>query len=58
MGLTVTTTAGTFEECAEVKETTPLEPGAVSTKLYCAELGLVVDDVVRLVEFHIAGFDD
>ena len=58
MGLTVTTPAGTFEECVEVKETTPLEPGAVSTKVYCAELGLVVDNVVRLVEFHIAGFDD
>lgn len=58
MGLTVTTPAGTFEECVEVKETTPLEPGAVSTKVYCAELGLVVDNVVRLVQFHIAGFDD
>ena len=58
MGLTVTTPAGTFQECVEVKETTPLEPGAVSTKVYCAELGLVVDNVVRLVEFHIAGFDD
>ncbi len=58
MGLTVTTPAGTFEECVEVKETTPLEPGAVSTKVYCAELGLVVDNVVKLVKFHSAGFDD
>jgi hypothetical protein len=58
MGLTVTTPAGTFEECVEVKETTPLEPGAVSTKVYCAELGLVVDNVVKLVKFHSRGFDD
>jgi hypothetical protein len=57
MGLTVTTPAGPFEECVEVKETTPLERG-VSTKVYCAELGLVVDNAVKLVNFHIAGFDD
>jgi hypothetical protein len=58
MGLTVKTPAGTFEECVEVKETTPLEPGAVSTKVYCAELGLVVDNVVKLVKFHSVGFDN
>jgi hypothetical protein len=58
MGLTVKTPAGTFEECVEVTETTSLEPGSVSTKIYCAELGLVIDNVVKLVRFHIAGFDD
>jgi hypothetical protein len=58
MGLTLNTPAGTFEECVEVKETTPLEPGAVSIKFYCAELGLVQDGVVKLVNFHIGGFDD
>ncbi len=58
MGLTVQTPAGTFEECVEIKETTPLEPGAQSIKLYCAELGLVADGVTRLVRFHVAGFDD
>jgi len=58
MELTVTTPAGTFDECVEVKETTPLEPGSVSTKIYCAELGLVTDNAVKLVQFHIAGFDD
>jgi hypothetical protein len=30
----------------------------VSIKFYCAELGLVQDGVVKLVNFHIAGFDD
>ena len=58
MGLTVKTPAGTFEECVKVKETTPLEPGAVSIKFYCAELGLVQDGVMKLVGFHISGFDD
>lgn len=58
MELTVKTPAGTFDECVEVKETTPLEPGSVSTKIYCAELGLVTDNAVKLVQFHIAGFDD
>jgi hypothetical protein len=57
MGLTLTTPAGTFEECVQIKETTPLEPG-VSIKHYCAEVGLVMDGVVKLVQFHIAGFDD
>jgi hypothetical protein len=50
MGLTVDTPAGTFKNCVEVVETTPLEPGAESLKLYCRGIGLVVDDVVRLVE--------
>ena len=58
MGLTVKTPAGTFEDCVEVLETTPLEPGATSVKRYCAEIGLVVDGVAKLVDFHIAGADD
>jgi hypothetical protein len=58
MGLTVQTPAGTFEECVEVVETSPLEPGTQSVKQYCAEVGLVVDSVVKLVEFNVAGFDD
>lgn len=58
MGLTVTTPAGTFEDCVEVLETTPLEPGATSVKRYCAEIGLVMDDAVTLVDYEIAGADD
>lgn len=58
MGLTLTTPAGTFRDCVEVVETTPLEPGSESIKRYCAELGLVVDNSLKLVEFRIAGFDD
>ena len=55
MGLQVVTEAGTFEDCVRVIETTPLEPGAESEKIYCPGIGQVVDNVVRLVEF---GFDD
>jgi hypothetical protein len=49
MGLRLTVPYGTFGNCVRVKETTPLEPGDVSTKSYCEGTGLVVDDVVQLV---------
>ncbi len=54
MGLEVTTEAGTFDQCVKVLETTLLEPGAESVKVYCPGVGLVVDNEVELVEF---GFD-
>jgi hypothetical protein len=59
MGLTVDTLAGTFEKCVRVVETTPLEPGE-SEKIYCPGIGLVVDDVLVLVEFgrNIADLDE
>ena len=55
MELEVDTEAGTFADCVRVIETTPLEPGAESEKIYCPGVGQVVDNVVRLVEY---GFDD
>jgi len=58
MGLTVETPAGTFKDCVEVLETTPLEPGATSIKRYCPEIGLVVDNTIKLADFDIAGADD
>ena len=51
MGLEITVPAGTFTDCVEVTETTPLEPGAVSLKNYCPEVGLVIDDVLELVDY-------
>ena len=54
MGLTVTVPAGTFEDCVEVVETTPLERGARTTKVYCPGIGLVDDNEVQLVSFTIA----
>ena len=50
MGLEVTTPAGEFSDCVRVLETTPLEPGK-SEKIYCPEVGLVIDDVVELLEY-------
>lgn len=51
MGLGLNTEAGTFDKCVKVLETTPLEPRAESEKTYCPGVGLVVDDVVEIVEF-------
>ncbi len=51
MGLTIDTPAGEFDNCVEIFETTPLDPNAESTKQYARGVGLVVDDVVRLVDF-------
>lgn len=50
MGLEITTEAGTFTDCVHVIETTPLERGE-SEKTYCPEVGLVIDNVVELVDY-------
>jgi hypothetical protein len=49
-GESVTTQAGTFTDTVRFLETTPLEPGATSTKVFARDVGLIVDDVVRLTE--------
>ena len=46
--LKVSVPAGKFDECVKIKETTPLEPGAVTTKVYCPGVGLVIDNEVEL----------
>ena len=60
MGLTVTTPAGTFHDCVEVIETSPLEPGHESLKRYCPGIGLVQDNEAMLEEYdlHRGGDDD
>ena len=40
-GLTVEVPAGTFEDCIETMDWTPLSPGAREHKFYCAGVGLV-----------------
>jgi len=50
MGLTIPTGAGTFRNCVEVIETSPLEPGHESLKRYCPGVGLVVDNDLVLEE--------
>ena len=43
--------AGSFDECIEIEETTPLEPD-VSTKIYCRDVGLVVDDELEAYDIR------
>lgn len=49
--LDVETEAGSFDGCLRVDETSPLEPGHVSTKVYAPGIGLIADDVLELVEW-------
>ncbi|MBI2994521.1 MAG: hypothetical protein HYY48_10160 [Gammaproteobacteria bacterium] len=50
MGLNRVTPAGTFNDCVRIKETTPLEPSEVSIKYYCAGVGIVFDDGIKLTD--------
>ena len=58
MGFKVETPAGRFSQCVEVTETSPLEPGAESTKVYCPGVGLVKDNDLELVEIGDDEDDD
>lgn len=44
--------AGNFDDCVEVTETTPLEPGSESTKIYCPGAGLVIDNELEAIAIH------
>ena len=48
---TVETLAGTFENCIETFETTPLEKKSKDFKLYCPGIGLVQDAGLTLISF-------
>lgn len=50
VGESVTVPAGTFTATVRFRETTPLEPGATSIKVYAGGLGVIVDDVVQLTQ--------
>jgi hypothetical protein len=52
MGLTKQTPAGTFTDCVRIRETTSLEPGAQSIKVYCPGVGLTVDSGVSLIAIN------
>jgi len=58
MGLDVTVPAGTFTDCVQVIETTPLEPGSESEKIYCPESGLVMDGEIGLVSYGFVNPED
>ena len=44
----------TFKNCVAVAETTPLEPGHVSDKVYCPGVGLVLDNEATLTDYRRA----
>ena len=49
MGLDIEVPAGDFKKCVKINETTPMEPGALSVKVYCPGVGLVMDGDMELV---------
>jgi hypothetical protein len=53
--LEVNVPAGSYEDCVRVNETTPLEPGHVSKKVYCPGIGLVRDGDLELVTIYKNG---
>ncbi len=44
--------AGKFDNCIKVEETSPLEPGSKSMKIYCRGVGLVRDDQLELTAIY------
>lgn len=53
-GLAIGTDAGRFRDCVRIVETTPLEPGSESEKIYCPGVGLVLDNDVTLTDWEAA----
>lgn len=53
MGLEVDLPAGSFEDCVEIIETSPLEPGHESRKVYCEGIGMVIDGDAELSSFDV-----
>ena len=51
-GFSVQVPAGRFNNCIEVEETSPLEPGGKSTKIYCRGVGLVRDEELELTAVY------
>ncbi|HEU5209628.1 MAG TPA: hypothetical protein VFU06_09465 [Longimicrobiales bacterium] len=58
-GLTVTTAAGTYTDCIETMDFTPLEPGAREHKFYCAGVGMVLEEQPKngLVRNELVSFE-
>jgi hypothetical protein len=48
---TVHTSDGNFDNALRIKETTPLEPGAIEYKYFAAEVGIIQDGTLKL-EHH------
>ena len=52
LGLEIEVPAGAFRNCVEVTETSPLEPGEESIKVYCPNVGLVIDEELELMAVY------
>lgn len=52
MGLEIEVPAGVFHNCVEITETSPLEPGKKSLKVYCPNVGLVIDNDLELMAVY------
>jgi hypothetical protein len=52
LGLEIEVPAGVFHNCVEVTETSPLEPGEESIKVYCPNVGLVIDEELELMAVY------
>jgi hypothetical protein len=57
-GLSYETEAGEFDDCVRIIETSPLEPGHQSEKIYCRGVGLVADNDAELVASTYIEDDD
>jgi hypothetical protein len=57
-GVEINVPAGVFEDCVEVTETTPLNPEEESTKVYCRDIGLVIDGDLELAAIFGDDHDD
>ena len=52
LGLEIEVPAGVFRNCVEVTETSPLEPGEESIKVYCPGVGMVIDEELELIAVY------
>jgi hypothetical protein len=52
LGLEIEVPAGVFRDCVEITETSPLEPGEESIKVYCPNVGLVIDEELELIAVY------
>lgn len=52
LGLEVEVPAGVFRGCVEITETSPLEPGEESIKVYCPNVGMVLDEELELMAVY------
>lgn len=52
LGLEIEVPAGVFRGCVEITETSPLEPGEESIKVYCPNVGLVIDEELELIALY------